>query len=633
MADHLVYPHGTADAMLSDSAASHPDRIAVRAGLRALSYVTLDAMATRCANGLRHIVDRPGSVVALTSLLSPDFVVGYYGILRSGNVAAPVNPYLQPEQLAHVLGESGAQAALVDDRTAAKIAAVRDRLPQLREVVLIGSPDATDGRERTLGSLLLDHDASAGPCAALRIRPDDLACLHFTSGTTGAPKTVMLSHRNVTANAVQVADAHRLNGGSVAVNHLPTFHPMHMNSAIAVGAAQILCTEPDATESVRVANRYGATHYYSLPVRLTALAESPQLTGLRFETVRTIASGGSALPPSAARKLADHFGIPVIQGYGLAETSPLTHSDSPADWRPGSVGRPVADTEARVVDVDGRRELPSGSVGEVQVRGRQVMLGYLGESSPSCLDGDGWLSTGDVGQIDATGRLVLVDRIKDVFKRDNWLVSPTSVERVLERHPAVRDCVVVDHDDPLHGAVATAFVVPADGFRPSWASVAAEVNESMPYYQSIEHIEVVDCVPRSPNGKVPRTELRARMAQILGAAPRRRPSGTPDITPGGSSMITFITRFTLKGDDGTEFERLFTEHAAFMGNQPGFVDFQMVRSGSNPKVYVNIGRWTDPAAHKAVVSSEEFLTHVKAMGPLVDVEADLYFPVTSSGEH
>ncbi|MDI5967330.1 AMP-binding protein [Streptantibioticus silvisoli] len=660
MAEGLVYPHGTVDAMLADSAASHPRREAVRAGQRVLDYATLDALATACAGGLRRIVERTGAVVALTSLLSPDFVIGYYGILRSGNVTAPVNPYLQPEQLAHVLSESGTEVALVDARTAAKIATVRDRLPRLREVILIGGSDGSGvpggsgvsgggasggvsgASERTFASLL---DGPAGGLPARgRVCPGDLAVLHFTSGTTGAPKTVMLSHRNVTANAVQVAAAHRLGGGSVVVNHLPTYHPMHMNSAIAAGAAQILVTGPDAAESVRTANRYGASHYYSLPVRLTALADSPQLGGLRFETVRMIASGGSALAPAAARKLAEHFQIPVVQGYGLAETSPLTHSDDPADWRPGSVGRPVADTEARVVDVDDGRVLEPGSIGEVQVRGPQVMLGYLGESAGSCVDEEGWLSTGDVGQIGATGRLTLVDRIKDVFKRDNWLVSPTSVERSLARHPAVRDCVVVDHPEPLHGAVATAFVVRAEQDTTAVAAIAAEVNESMPYYQHIEHIEIVESIPRSANGKVARTELRARMARILRAAPLGRsggPSdivqgsshivgGCSDIVSGGNAVITFITRFTLRGDDGTEFERLFAEHCAFMAARPGFVDFRMVRSASNPKVYVNIGRWTDPGAHKAVVSSEEFLSHVKAMGPLVEVEADLYFPVASS---
>jgi long-chain acyl-CoA synthetase len=312
------------------------------------------------------------------------------------------------------------------------------------------------------------------------------------------------------------------------LNHLPTFHPMHLNSGILAGATQVLCDVPEAAESVRLANRYGASHYYSLPVRLAAMAGSSELAGLRLETVRVIASGGSALPAAAAETLSEHFGIPVIQGYGLAETSPLTHSDTPADWLPGTVGRPVAETECRIVEVSSRKVLGTGEVGEVQVRGPQLMLGYLEKSTAPAVDEDGWLSTGDVGRVADDGRLVLTDRLKDVFKRDNWLVSPTAVEHALQRCPEVRECVVVDHPDPSCGAVATAFVVltgrAADFAGGPSASadlpavvrrLTAEVNATLPYYQQLEHIEVVDSIPRSPNGKIPRRELRSRMAVLL----------------------------------------------------------------------------------------------------------------------
>ncbi|MFD7735177.1 class I adenylate-forming enzyme family protein [Kitasatospora phosalacinea] len=518
----IVFPEGPADAMLAASAANHPARIALRAGARRISYGVLDTMVSRCAALLRGHVDRPGTVVALTSLLSPDFVVGYYGVLRSGNTAAPINPFLREEQLAHVLGESGTEIALVDAATAARIHAVRDRLPALREIVVLGPrPAGAERVGRTLREVLAEIGTAApgdGP-AQSAAGPDDLACLHFTSGTTGAPKTVMLSHRNVTVNAAQVAQAHRISGGSVVLNHLPTFHPMHMNSAILAGATQLLCAAPDPAASVGLANEYGATHYYSLPPRLAALAGSDRLPELRLETVRVIASGGSALPAAAAHRLAEHFGVPVIQGYGLAETSPLTHSDDLSDWLPGTVGRTVADTECRIVDVDSRAVLDTGSAGEVQVRGPQVMLGYAGESVPSSIDEQGWLSTGDVGQIGSDGRLTLIDRLKDVFKRDNWLVSPTAVERVVGNHPDVRECVVLDHPDPSCGAVATAFVVlteqaAADPDR-ALKAVAAEANATMPYYQHLEHLEAVESIPRSPNGKVPRRELRARMAELL----------------------------------------------------------------------------------------------------------------------
>ncbi|WP_063794107.1 AMP-binding protein [Streptomyces graminilatus] len=631
------HPEGPADGLLAASAARHPDRVALVAGDRSLSYAELDAAVTGCAAALLRCTERPGTVVAITSLLSPDFVVGYYGTLRSGNVAAPLNPYLREEQLAHVLGESGTEVALVDAVGAGRIAAVRERLPLLRRIVVLGppAPDAAPDVV-TLDELLTDAEAAQEPVAPRSAGPDDLACLHFTSGTTGAPKTVMLSHRNVLVNAVQVADAQAVDGSSVALNHLPTFHPMHMNSAIAAGATQVLCTAPDPAESVRLANVHRATHYYSLPMRLSALAASEQLSGLRFETVKVIASGGSALSPAHARKLSEHFGLPVVQGYGLAETSPLTHFDDPSDWRPGSVGRPVAGTEARVVDVADGAVLGAGELGEVQLRGPQVMLGYRGESVPSCVDADGWLATSDIGQIDATGRLVLVDRLKDVFKRDNWIVSPTAVERVLERHPAVRDCLVVDYPDPLNGAVATAFVVLAEGAADdaaSIAAIAADVNAGMPYYQAVEHIEVVESIPRSPNGKAPRKELRARMERRLRALPHHRPGAQPGLRTdlGGMTMITHITKFTVKGDDCAEFERLFKGHAEFMAAQPGFVDYRMERSTSNPKVYVNVGRWKDAEAHKAVVSSDDFRTHVMAMIPLVEVEADLYVPVSSAG--
>ncbi|WP_371480180.1 class I adenylate-forming enzyme family protein [Kitasatospora sp. NBC_00315] len=524
----LAYPQSSADAMLTASAARHGSRLAVRAGTRTISFAVLDAMVERCATVLGQYLGRPGTVVALTSLLSPDFIVGYYGILRSGNVAAPLNPYLREEQLAYVLGDSGTEVALVDAATAQRLAPMRERLPKLKEIVVIG-PHSGRGvpGARTLREVLAEAGGRPQQDRAARPGPGDLACLHFTSGTTGMPKTVMLSHRNVAVNAAQVAHAHRLGGSSVALNHLPTFHPMHMNSAIFAGATQLLCGEPDPVQAVQLANHHGATHYYSLPVRLAALAGSPALAGLRFETVQVIASGGAALPPAAARLLSGHFGVPVIQGYGLAETSPLTHSDDAADWQPGSVGRPVADTECRVVDIDTRAVLGVDEPGEVQVRGPQVMLGYLGDDAGTAVDRDGWLSTGDVGRVEADGRLFLVDRIKDVFKRDNWVVSPTDIERSLGRHRAVRDCVVVDFTGAVGDAVATAFVVlteeaagpdeTADGdYRAKAAlAVAEEVNAELPYYQRIEHIEIVASIERSPNGKVPRKELRARMAQLL----------------------------------------------------------------------------------------------------------------------
>ncbi|MEV6603565.1 AMP-binding protein [Kutzneria sp. NPDC051319] len=492
----------TADRMLAATAARHPDRVAVRSATGALTYAELDEAVTRCARALRTLVGPSRQIIALASLLDMSFAVAYYGIMRSGNMVAPINPLLREPELRHVVDTSQARLAIVNQDVADRLSAMRAELPSLTELRLIG-----DGEP-----LLASVTPADGPLPATR--PDDVAAVHFTSGTTGPSKAVMLTHDNITVNAGQVARAHHLDHDSVSLNFLPTYHPMHLNSAVMVGAAQVLWTDPDVAKSIGAANEYHATHYYSLPMRLTRLAADSRLASLSLRTVRMIASGGSALAPAVARTLSDHFGVPVFQGYGLAETSPLTHSDGPVGTRPGSVGPPVDGTECRIVQVDSRAVVGPGEPGEVQVRGPQLMKGYLSAPDSSFTDADGWLSTGDVGHQDADGYLFLVDRIKDVFKCDNWLVSPSQIEQVLAGHPAVADCVVVDCPDEFSGAVATAMIVRsgADGAD----EIAAWANERMPYYQHLRHIEVVERIPRSANGKLQRRELRTRLTQLRG---------------------------------------------------------------------------------------------------------------------
>jgi long-chain acyl-CoA synthetase len=320
----------------------------------------------------------------------------------------------------------------------------------------------------------------------------------------------MLTHRNLTVNAAQIAAVHRLTGDSVTLNQLPTFHPMHLNSAVWAGASQVLCPTMDPVVGIEAAAAAGAHRYFALPVHLAKLAADERLAGLRLPTVQAIMSGGSALPVPAADRLSSHFGIPVIQGYGLAETSPLTHCDLIDRPEPASVGYPVDGTECRVVDLATGAVLGAGERGEVQVRGPQLMKGNLG-GVPSGIDADGWFRTGDVGVCDADGRLYLVDRIKDVFKCDNWLVSPAEIEQVVRRHPLVSDCAVVDRPEKFSGAVAYGFVVPAQPLADAGlAELTAELNRDLPYYQRLCRIEAVAALPRSPNGKIERRLLRDR---------------------------------------------------------------------------------------------------------------------------
>jgi len=496
------------DDLLSRAARRASARAAIVSEAGRVSYAQLDADASRCAEALRSAAGGPGVVIALTLGLDPVFPLAFFGIARSGSVAALINPLLRADGLAHVLRASRAQAAIVAPDVYRRLTGLPSWPPELATIILThrdaelaadpaGPPTLRELMDRACGSEL--PPASQDPGA--------VACLQFTSGTTGPAKAVQLTHRNLTVNAAQTAHAHRVTEQSVLFDYLPTFHVMHLTIAVTAAATLVLWSGGDLAGSVEAAGQCGATHYYSLPVRLARLAADPRLAQLQAPALRAILSGGSALPAAPARALAQHFGVRVVQGYGLQETSPSTHFDNLDQPRAGSCGLPLAGTGCRIVDVDTGTVLPVGSKGEIQVRGPQLMKSYLGRERAQDIDADGWFSTGDVGYVDADGYLFLVDRIKDVFKCDNWLVSPTEIEEVLRRHPRVADCVVVDYPDELSGAVAYALVVPsADGADK--AVLTEFVATRLPYYQHLRYLDFVSEIPRSPTGKIERRRLR-----------------------------------------------------------------------------------------------------------------------------
>ncbi|RBQ20071.1 acyl--CoA ligase [Spongiactinospora rosea] len=523
------------DDLLTRAARRAPGKPALVTAAGVLSFADLDERATRCASAITDLAgpatgeEASRQVVAIATTLDPAFGIAFFGIARSGHIPALINPLLREEGLVHVLRTSGASIAIVPPEVHRRLAAVRDRLPGLRHTILNGDDGLGPEPGVPLFSELIER-AVDGAAGGMPDGPggdeEEVACIQFTSGSTGAPKAVLLSHRNVTLNAAQSAYAHRLDARSVLFNNLPTFHLMHLTMGVTVGATHVLWPEEDAAEAVEACARHRGTHYYSLPVRLSRLAADPRLPTLEAPSLRAFLCGGSALPVTTTSTLLQHFGVAVAQGYGLQETSPSTHFDDLDDPVIRSSGRPVVGTGCRIVAVESRDVLPRGEKGEIQVRGPQLMKGYLGRDSSRVVDPGGWFSTGDVGYVDEAGRLFVVDRIKDVFKRDNWLVSPTEIERVLLRHPGVRDCVVFDHPDDFSGAVAHALVVPETGHGNGAAGavngngegpgepgvraeeLAAYVAERCPPYEHLRYVELVDEIPRSSNGKVQRRDLR-----------------------------------------------------------------------------------------------------------------------------
>lgn len=518
-------PHLPLDGLLRRAALRAPGAPALRVGARTLTFGELDARTDRIAAYLECSVGRRGARVAVVNTLDAEFAAAYYATVRSGNTVVVLNPLLSPARTAKVLAAAGAELAFAPRAVAETLCALPDRPESLSLVLVTGADDGPLPDAAVPLDLVLDAVApaagSTAPRPAVTVDLDAEACVQFTTGTTASPKGVRLTHRNLVANAAQTALAHRLGEDSTTLVHLPLYQPMHLNSAVYAGACQVLCPDPDPLASFALAERAGATHYYALPARLHRLAADERLRGgdplpglPAGHRLTAVLSGGSALDPAAARTLAERLGVPVVQGYGMTELSPLTHCQRPDDpTGTGSVGAPVAGTACRVVHPDTGVPLAPGESGEVQVRGPQLMAGYLGRDEPPA-GPDGWFSTGDVGRIGPGGELFLVDRLGDVFLHDGELVSPSAVERVLGCDPRVAECAVVGWPDAVHGAVTWAGIVlrdqGAEGADPApvLEQIAARANERLAPYERIRRVEAIDAVPRTPVGKPVRGTLR-----------------------------------------------------------------------------------------------------------------------------
>ncbi|MFE0773062.1 AMP-binding protein [Streptomyces sp. NPDC058861] len=634
------HPHLPLDGLLRRAAERNPDGPALRDARGTHTFAELDARADRIAQFLERSVGRRGARIGVANTLDASFAATYYGTARSGNTVVLINPLVKEVGLLHVMFAAGVELAFVPTPTAELLAKTGDRLPRLGLVVVTDAEDGIVPGDAVPLGLVLDAVATAVPGPGQDgerrpVDPDSDVCVQFTTGTTGRPKGVRLTHRNLVANAVQTAAAHHLDAGSVALNHLPLHHVMHLNSAVYAGAFQVLCADPDPIASLALAERAGATHYYGLPARLHALAADPRLSAPGLPGVpahprlTAVLSGGTALDPNAARVLRERLGVPVVQGYGMAELSPLTHSQDPRDPRPGSVGTPVPGTECRIVDPETRAPLPAGAVGEVQVRGPQLMAGYLGESRHPA-GADGWFPTADVGRLDEDGVLFLVDRLGDVFKYDNELVSPTLVEGVLGADPRVAECVVVGRPDPVHGATTWAGVVLRDTGDDDPGEVLADVTERanglLSAFERIRHAELLDAVPRTPVGKPARAALRRSVRTRASAvAPSSPSSSSPSdpSSPGAATMVTFVNKLSVHGDL-TEFLAAKSRVTAYMSTQPGYISHQTLRMVGAPNVYVELAVWEDAAAHRAAVTSEGFQRLVKGLAALATPEPGLY---------
>ncbi|GAA3170685.1 MULTISPECIES: class I adenylate-forming enzyme family protein [Streptomyces] len=500
------------DALLADAARRSPGRTAVIGAAGRWSYAALDAWADAYAAALAPLLpagpDGARGPVLVSSAPHPAFMAAYYGAIRAGAVVVPLNPMLPPAAVARVAAESGAAVALLAPQVHSVWAGLRDQLPHPVRTFALWAGDDPAAEVLTDGT-----PGAARPEPAAPHDPEAIAAVMFTSGTTGPSKGVAASHRAIRTNAAQFGDAHRIGADSAVLCHIPIVSPMHMNAAVRAGACQLLCPDPAIEESLRLADAHGATHYYSLPVRLTRLATAPEFAGVTLKTVTMVAAGNQTLAPRVIAALAGRLGVPVFQGYGLTESTHLAHTDGPVGPRPGSVGPPVAGSSSRIVDLATGRPLPAGATGELQIRGPQLMSGYTNRPDLHPFDADGWFATGDVGHLDEDGYLYVLDRTADVFHHDGELIAPSLLERALEAHPDVREAAVVERPDGDRGHAPVAFLATAHDLGDDrLAALVAGVNSGLRPHERLTGAVAVAAVARSrTNGKVDRKALRAAL--------------------------------------------------------------------------------------------------------------------------
>jgi acyl-CoA synthetase (AMP-forming)/AMP-acid ligase II len=449
-----------------------------------------------------------GDVFALYSPNLPEYAIAFHAVSLLGGVNTTINPLYTPAELAPQLADAGARYLVTVPSCLERVAPVV-RKCGLREVFVFGEAEGAT----PFASLL------SGPADPPRVDIDprrDLVVLPYSSGTTGLPKGVMLTHHNLVANILQTARALEVGAEDVVLGVLPFFHiyglVVVMNVALHAGATVVTLPRFELEPCLQALQQHRVTFAFVVPPIVLALAKQPVVEKYDLGSLRVMLSGAAPLGESLAQAAASRLGCRVIQGYGLTETSPVTHTTrlrSPR-LRLGSVGPPVPNTEAKVVDLATGAELGPAQEGEICVRGPQVMKGYLNrpDATAAMIDADGWLHTGDIGYADEEGCFFVVDRVKELIKYKGLQVPPAELEAVLLSHPAVADAAVVPLPDEEAGEVPKAFVVLKGQATPD--EIMAFVAQRVAPYKKLRALEVIDAIPKSASGKILRRVLVER---------------------------------------------------------------------------------------------------------------------------
>jgi long-chain acyl-CoA synthetase len=481
---------------------------------RRLTYAEYGTLVESLARGLVSAGLAPGEVIAILLPNSWEFAIAYHAATLAGAFPTLLNPAYREREILYQLENSGAAFLLTDGPLLEGVNLAG--LPALRRVFTTRA--AYPGAE--------DFASLLRPTAATLPQPsassaETIAALPYSSGTTGLPKGVMLSHYNLVANVYQLLgpNGSALVPDDVMLCFLPLYHIYGLTVALTFslvrGSTLVLMPRFDIKKLTGLILEEGVTMMPMVPPAINALCQAAESGAFpKGHRVRWIMSGAAPLAAEVACRLTPLTGIIVLQGYGMTEASPVTHVGylaPPEMYRPASIGHPLALTECRVLDLNGNPVAP-GQPGELVMRGPQFMLGYWNDPrATAAVLRDGWFFSGDIVRTDADGFYYVLDRIKEMIKYKGFPVAPAEIESVLLEHPAVRDCGVVAKSDPEAGEIPCAFVVVRDGFAPS-ATLDQQLRDfvagRLAHHKQPREIRFVDALPRTPSGKILRRELR-----------------------------------------------------------------------------------------------------------------------------